>query len=240
MNATTNDGVTATAALVDAAIQSRRSIRRFLPTPIPRETIEAILATASRAPSGSNIQPWRVYVVTGAARDTLVADALAAHDALRGTTDTAHKADYEYYPRNWFEPYIGRRRQLGWSLYSLLGIGKGDFEKSHAHSGRNYCFFDAPVGLLFTIDRRLEQGSWLDYGMFIENIMIAARGRDLDTCPQQAWCRFHRIVARHVGMADHEQLVCGMALGYADHEAIENQLRVERAPVAAFARFLVD
>ncbi|MSQ18159.1 MAG: nitroreductase [Betaproteobacteria bacterium] len=232
--------MTGNAAAVDAAIRSRRSIRRFLPRPVPRETIEAILAAASRAPSGSNIQPWRVYVVMGASRDALVADALAAHDADRGVATPVHQADYEYYPRNWFEPYIGRRRQLGWSLYSLLGIGKGDFEKSHAHSGRNFRFFDAPVGMLFAIDRRLEQGSWLDYGMFIENIMIAARGRALDTCPQQAWCRFHRLVARHVGMAEHEQLVCGMALGYADPDAIENQLKVERAPVAEFARFLGD
>ncbi len=231
-------GMAADARIVDAAISSRRSIRRFLPAPVPRATIEAILATASRAPSGSNIQPWRVYVVAGSARAALVTEVLAAHDADRGVADPVHRADYEYYPRNWFEPYIGRRRQLGWSLYTLLGIGKGDVDKSHVHSGRNFCFFDAPVGLLFTIDRRLEQGSWLDYGMFIENIMIAARGRGLDTCPQQAWCRFHRIVARHIGMAEHEQLVCGMALGHADPGALENQFNTERAPVDAFARFV--
>ncbi len=225
-------------AAVDAAIRSRRSVRSFLPTPVPRGTIEAILATASRAPSGSNIQPWRVYVLTDSTRDALINEVLAAHDAERGVAEPLHRADYEYYPRNWFEPYIGRRRQLGWSLYSLLGIGKGDFDKSHAQSGRNFRFFDAPVGLMFSIDRRLELGSWLDYGMFIQNIMVAARGRGLDTCPQQAWCRFHRIVARHVGMTEHEQLVCGMALGYADPDAIDNQLKVERAPVEAFARFV--
>ncbi len=224
--------------VVDAAITSRRSVRRFLPTPIPRQTIEAILAAASRAPSGSNIQPWRVYVLTDPARAALISDVLAAHDADRDAPVPIHRADYEYYPRNWLEPYIGRRRQLGWSLYTLLGIGKGDFDKSHAQSGRNFRFFDAPVGLLFTVDRRLELGSWLDYGMFIQNIMVAARGRGLDTCPQQAWCRFHRIVARHVGMTEHEQLVCGMALGYADSNAIDNQLNVERAPVEAFTRFL--
>ncbi len=224
--------------VVDEAIISRRSVRRFLPTPIPRATIEAILAAASRAPSGSNIQPWRVYVLTDAGRDSLIAEVSDAHDAERGVAEPEHRADYEYYPRNWFEPYIGRRRQLGWSLYNLLGIGKGDFDRSHAQSGRNYRFFDAPVGLMFSIDRRLELGSWLDYGMFLQNIMVAARGRGLDTCPQQAWCRYHRIVARHVGMTEHEQLVCGMALGYADPHCIENQFKTERAPVEAFARFI--
>lgn len=226
--------------IVDEAITSRRSVRAFLPTPVARTVIEDILGVARNAPSGSNIQPWRVYVLTGAAKTSLTEKLLAAHDAVRDGADAQYQQEYQYYPRQWFEPYISRRRELGWALYGLLGIGKGDFEQSHAQHGRNFAFFGAPVGMMFTLDRRLELGSWLDYGMFIQNIMVAARGRGLDTCPQQAFCRYHSIVVSHIGAGAHEQLICGMSLGYADRSAPANQLQPGRAGVAEFTTFIGD
>ena len=223
-------------ALVDAAITSRRSLRAFLPTTVPREVVEQILAVASRAPSGTNTQPWRVYVLTGAAKTGLSRKILAAHNdpAERAT----HTEEYAYYPTEWKSPYIDRRRKVGWDLYSLLGIGKTDKERMHAQHGRNYNFFDAPVGLIFTIDRVLRQGSWLDYGMFLQSVMVAARGRGLDTCPQAAFMQFHRIITEHVGAPPNEQVVCGMALGHADPGAVENTLVTEREPLAGFTRFM--
>ncbi|MGC8702425.1 MAG: nitroreductase [Thiomonas sp.] len=224
-------------AAVDASITSRRSIRRFLPTPVPRQTIEAILQVAARAPSGTNTQPWQVHVLSGAAKARLSARILAAYDDPAQAAQ--HAEDYAYYPSEWRSPYIDRRRKVGWDLYGLLGIAKGDKAAMHAQHGRNYVFFDAPVGLIFTIDRVMEQGSWLDYGMFLQNIMVAARGRGLDTCPQAAFNQFHRIIEDELGLdASAQQVVCGMALGWADPAAIENTLVTERAPVADFARFV--
>jgi nitroreductase len=222
-------------AAVDAAITSRRSVRAFLPTPVPRETVVEILEVASRAPSGTNIQPWKVSVLTGDAKAALSRKILAAHDDP--AERARHTEEYAYYPTTWQPPYIDRRRKIGWDLYSLLGIGKADKERMHAQHGRNYAFFDAPVGLIFTIDRILQQGSWLDYGMFLQNMMIAARGRGLDTCPQAAFMQYHRIIAEHLALPAGEMLVCGMSLGHADPAAVENTLVTEREPVAGFTRF---
>jgi nitroreductase len=221
---------------VDAAIASRRSIRAFLPTPVEREDIEAILQVSARAPSGTNIQPWKVTVVTGAARQRL-SDAILA---VYGDPDAAsgHKQQYQYYPLKWVSPFIERRRKIGWDLYALLGLTRDDKAGIAAQHGRNYRFFDAPVGLIFTIDRVLEQGSWLDYGMFLQNIMLAARGRGLDTCPQAAFTQFHRIIAEQLGLPPNDTVVCGMALGYADLGKVENTLVTERAPITEFVRFV--
>jgi nitroreductase len=227
-------------AAVDAAITSRRSVRAFLPTPVPRQTIEDILTVASRAPSGVNTQPWKVTVLTGAAKEGLSRKIVAEHDARAAAGSTgADVGEYDYYPTEWASPYIERRRKIGWDLYGLLGIGKADKARMHAQHGRNYSFFDAPVGLIFTIDRILRQGSWLDYGMFLQNVMTAARGRGLDTCPQAAFIGFHKIIGEHLAVPASEMVVCGMSLGYADPSAAENQLVTEREPVSAFARFLV-
>jgi nitroreductase len=222
--------------LVDDAIITRRSLRSFLPTPVARSTIEDILAVASRSPSGTNTQPWKVYVLTGAAKTQLSRKIVAAYDdpAQRDT----HTEEYAYYPTEWKSPFIDRRRKVGWDLYSLLGIAKGDKARMHAQHRRNYEFFGAPVGLIFMIDRIMQQGSWLDYGMFLQSIMVAARARGLDTCPQAAFMQFHRIITAHLGAPDNEQLVCGMSLGYADPDAIENQLITHRDPVDAFAKFV--
>jgi nitroreductase len=221
---------------VDQAILTRRSIRAFLPTPVAQEDIAAILEVAARAPSGTNIQPWKVTVLTGAARQRLV-DAIMAvyHDKEKLAQ---HTEEYAYYPREWVSPFIERRRKVGWDLYALLGLGRDNKAGMAAQHGRNFQFFDAPVGMIFTIDRVLEQGSWLDYGMFLQNIMVAARGRGLDTCPQAAFTQFHKIIAEQLDLPANETVVCGMSLGYADLSKIENTLVTERVPLEQFARFL--
>ncbi len=220
---------------VDAAITTRHSMRAFLPTPVAPETVRAILAVAARAPSGTNTQPWKVRVVTGATRQRLTQAILEVHHnpEMRGE----HQEEYRYYPAEWVSPYIDRRRKVGWDLYGLLGIGKQDKERMHTQHGRNYVFFDAPVGLIFTIDRIMGQGSWLDYGMFLQNIMVAARGRGLHTCPQQAFCHYHQIIRTQLDIPLAETVVCGMALGHADPTAAENTLVTERALVSEFAHF---
>jgi nitroreductase len=226
----------ATTAAVDAAIASRRSVRRFLDREVPRHTIEQILELAARAPSGTNTQPWQVHVLTGDARRALSAKILAAYDDPEARR--THTEEYDYYPTEWVSPYIDRRRKIGWDLYGLLGIGKTDKQRMHAQHGRNYVFFDAPVGLIFTIDRVMRQGSWLDYGMFLQNIMLAARARGLDTCPQAAFTQYHRIIAEHLGLKPEQMVVCGMSMGHADPNAVENRLVTEREPVAGFATFV--
>ena len=221
---------------VDEAIASRHSIRAFLPTPVPRETIEAILAVAARAPSGTNTQPWHVTVLTGAALKSLSRRLVAAYDDPEERA--RHSEEYAYYPTEWRSPFIDRRRKVGWDLYGLLGIAKTDKARMHAQHRRNYEFFGAPVGFMFTIDRIMRQGSWLDFGMFLQNVMVAARGRGLDTCPQAAFTPFHRLITEAIAIPDDQQLVCGMSLGVRDPDAIENTLVTEREPVASFARFL--
>ena len=224
------------------AIEYRMSTRAFFPDkPVARETLEKILRLASRAPSGTNAQPWKVYVVQGKVRDTLCDKVCAAHDTLREhpEMETRYRPDYDYYPRHWVEPYLGRRRQNGWALYGLLGIQKGDKEKMHAQHQRNYRFFDAPVGLLFTIDRVMGQGSLLDYGGFLQNIMLAAAAEGLATCPQAAWNEFSSIVLPHIGASAEEMLVCGMALGYADPDAKVNELETPREPTENFVHWVV-
>ena len=223
-------------AAAEAAVASRRSVRAFLPTPVPRATIERILAVASRAPSGTNTQPWKVYVLTGERLVSLSKKLVAAYDDPEESA--RHSEEYPYYPTEWVSPYIDRRRKVGWDLYGLLGIGKTDKARMHAQHRRNYEFFGAPVGLMFTIDRILRQGSWLDYGMFIEGVMVAARAHGLDTCPQAAFAPYHPILRKHLPIPDDEIVVCGMSLGTADPEEPANALATERLPVAEFARFV--
>ena len=222
-------------AAVDEAIRTRLSMRAFLPTPVPRQTLEDLLRVAARAPSGTNTQPWQVHVLTGAALQRLSDRIMAVYNDPAALAE--HQEEYAYYPREWTSPYIDRRRKVGWDLYGLLEITKGDKARMHAQHGRNYRFFDAPVGLIFSIDRVMQQGSWLDYGMFLENIMIAARGRGLHTCPQAAFTQFHRLIAEELQFGPEQMLVCGMALGYADPQAIENSLVTERASLEEFVRF---
>jgi nitroreductase len=221
---------------VDAAITSRRSIRAFLDKPVDKDEIARILDVAARAPSGTNTQPWKVHVLMGGARERLSQAILAVNADPQQAR--AHAEEYPYYPREWVAPYIDRRRTVGWDLYSLLGLTRDDKAGMAAQHARNYAFFDAPVGLIFTIDRIMEQGSWLDYGMFLQNIMVAARARGLDTCPQAAFTQYHRIIADQLALPANEMVVCGMALGWADPLKIENTLRTEREPSSSFTRFV--
>ena len=223
----------APAETVEEAITSRRSIRRFLPDPVERETVEHLLAVASRAPSGTNIQPWKVYVVAGEAKAALSAAILEAYDG-----DEKFEREYDYYPLEFTETHLARRRKIGWDLYGLLDIEKGEKDKMHAQHRRNFMFFDAPVGLMFTIDRALQMGSWLDYGMFLQNIMVAARGLGLHTCPQAAFTNYHDIIREQLGIPGDEVVICGMSLGTDDPDAIENTLVTEREPVEGFATFI--
>lgn len=221
------------AAIVDEAIASRRSVRAFLPDPVDEATIRTILEIAARAPSGTNMQPWKVYVTSGETKKQIA-------DAILNSGIRAEKAawdEYKYYPDQFFEPYLTRRRKVGFDLYGLLGIGRRDVERMREQHDRNFTFFDAPVGMIFTIDRRLNTGSWIDYGMFLENIMIAARGRGLHTCPQAAFAPYHRQIRPVLGIPDEEIVVCGIAIGYEDATKPENTLRTARAPLDEWVTF---
>lgn len=222
-------------SVVDWALASRRSIRAFLPDPVAREDVKAILEVARFCASGVNTQPWHVYVVSGKAKDRLSDAIMRVYDdpSLNAKQDEP----YDYYPQEWVSPYLDRRRKVGWDLYGLLGIEKTDKARMHAQLGRNYTFFGAPVGLMFTIDRGMGRGSLLDYGMFLQSIMLAARARGLDTCPQQAFNKFHRVITEELGIPDNQMLVCGMSLGYADQDRIENSLVTDRTAVNDFATF---
>ena len=221
-------------AAVDEAIRSRKSVRSFLPTPVDRAMVEELLALASRSPSGSNIQPWRVRVIAGDVKDRLTKAIL---DAVARDGFEPYQREWNYYPVRWREPFLGRRRKIGWDMYSLLGVGKGDFEGTQRARLRNYEFFGAPVGMIFTLDEDLEIGSWLDLGIFLGAVMVAARGRGLDTCPQAAFADFHQIIRPLLNIPDNEIIICGMALGHIDPDAPVNALATERAPVSDFATF---
>ena len=220
---------------VAEAITGRQSIRAYLDKPVPREVIARVLEIAGRAPSGSNIQPWKVHVLTGAARQRLVDDIVARHAA-----GDEGKREYNYYPVKWREPYIGRRRETGWGLYSLLGIGREDKARMAAQQRQNYTFFGAPVGLMFTMDRDMEPGSWLDAGMFIQSVMVAARGEGLETCPQAAFCQYHDVVRGHLGIGQEQIVLCGMALGYGDPDAKINTFRTSRIPLSDLVTWMEE
>lgn len=224
----------AAGSVVDDAILTRRSARCFLPTPIERATVEQLLALASRSASGSNIQPWRVRIVAGEAKARLTQAIL---EAIARDGFDAYQREWNYYPVRWREPFLGRRRKIGWDMYSLLGVAKGDFEGTHHARLRNYEFFGAPVGMIFTLDQDLEIGSWLDLGIFLGAVMIAARGHGLDTCPQAAFADFHSVIRPLLDIPENEIVICGLALGHADLDAPINALTTERAPLGDFATF---
>ena len=229
-----------TMSVVDGAITSRMSTRAFTNQAVPRDLIEQILQVASRAPSGTNSQPWRVYVLQGASRDRLVEKACTLHDAMRTDPELAaqYTDEYDYYPQKWVSPFQERRRENGLGLYGLLGIGKGDRDQMHVQQQRNLRFFDAPVGLMFTVDRAMGRGSLLDYGTFLQSIMVSARGHGLHTCPQAAWLAFAKIIMPHIGAGAGEMMVCGMSMGYADASAVVNTFHTPRVPVQEFTTWL--
>ena len=220
---------------VFAAARTRRSVRAYLKDPVPPDVLREIVAVARWAPSGSNIQPWRVHVLTGAAL-TRLSDALV-QEFLSGRPE---KRDYKYYTEPIEEPYLARRRQCGWGLYTALEIKRGDYEKSKAYRKRNYEFFGAPAGLVFSIESKLERGSWLDYGMFIQTIMLAARAKGLHTCPEASISNYPDIVRAQLGIGTDHIVICGMALGYADPGDVINGWQPPRIELADFATFLKE
>ncbi len=222
------------AADVFEAARTRRSIRAYKPDAVPQDALRAIVELGRHAPSGSNIQPWHVHVLTGATLQRLG----AAIQRAFLNDESGHKRDYEYYTDPVVEPYLARRRACGWGLYSTLGIGRGDHEKSKAYRATNYNFFGAPAGLVFTIDRALEKGSWLDYGMFLQTIMLAARARGLHTCPEASIASYPDIVRRELALGDEWVVICGMALGYAEEDALINTFQPERIALDDYAVFL--
>ena len=221
-------------ATIEEAIAGRRTVRAFRRDPVEQGLIERLLDIAARAPSGTNMQPWRVYAVAGSEKTALVQALIAAHS----DEPDRHTAEYEYYPSTFPEPYLSRRRKVGWDLYGILGITRAEKDRMHEQHARNFAFFDAPVGLVFTISRRLEIGSWLDYGMFLQNIMIAARAHGLETCVQAAFAPFHAVIRQHLPIDPDEVVVCGMSIGYEDTEATVNRLATERHPARDFTSFV--
>ncbi|MDR1888731.1 MAG: nitroreductase, partial [Zoogloeaceae bacterium] len=181
------------AAIVADVIRSRHSVRRFLPTPVSREVVSELLELAARAPSGGNVQPWRVHALAGEARKALSTAILSEYAQGR-----KESRDFDFYPEHWSDPWLSRRRQMGFGLYGLLEIARGDKERMRAQSGRNYRFFDAPVGLILTLDAGLGRGMFLDYGVFIGNLLTAARARGLDTCVQDSFADYPTTIRRHL------------------------------------------
>lgn len=228
--------------LVDNAIRSRHSVRAFLSTPVDAQIIQDILEVACRAPSGTNTQPWKVYVITDKKRDEMVDRVCKAQLEIYNHPEKAaeYQETFPYYPEKWISPFIDRRRENGWGLYGLLNIQKGEKEKMAAQQLRNYQLFDAPVGLYFTVNKAMGIGSKMDISMMIQNVMVAAKARGLDTCPQAAWNHFHPIVLEVLGASDDEELVCTVALGYANPDEIVNTFITPREPVENFTVFLSE
>ncbi|WP_208438085.1 nitroreductase [Bartonella taylorii] len=215
------------------SILSRKSIRAFTHQPVSQETIREILKLAARAPSGTNLQPWQVIVLTGDVLQQLGQELTRlAFSGVKG------EREVHYYPRQWREPYLSRRRKIGSDLYKSLGIQKDEQEKMLQQKARNFSFFGAPVGLLFTMDYDMEMGSWLDLGMFMQTIMLAARGFGLDTCPQAAFADYHKQIRTLLSVPSDRHIICGMALGYRDRNAPENNFETEREPIESFVRFI--
>lgn len=221
----------------DQAIVSRKSVRGFLDKPVPREMVEHILRNAARAPSGNNSQPWSVSVLSGEPLKKLTDELVAT--AMKGRTgaEKSHAYEYDYYPEKWVEPFLSRRRKVGFDLYAKLGIAKEDIDGRQRQFEDNYRFFGAPVGMFVFLDRSMGHGGYLDTGMFIQNILTGARGHGLDTCAQAAFSAFHMIIYRALQTPAHRMLLCGIALGYADPHHPANQLITERAALNDFVDF---
>ena len=220
---------------VKEAFVSRRSVRRFLPDSVSKEKIENILEGAAFAPSGHNIQPWHVYVVQGQKKLSITQSII---DAIKDGSSKNMKTEFDYYPTEWFEPFVSRRRAVGFELYKLLEIGRDDFEARDKQMQENFHFFGAPVGMFITMDRRLATGTFMDVGMFIQSILVGARGEGLHSCGQVAFTKFHTLIAEQLKFKENEMLVCGVSIGYEDTSAPENALRVEKLQYSDFTTFL--
>jgi nitroreductase len=213
------------------AITSRRSIRSFTNKPVPEDLLRTILTDAARAPSGTNIQPWHVVVLQGDAKNDLVDAVQAAFDSGNSSTDDA------YYPAEFVEPYLARRRKIGWDMYGLVGIQKGEYDKMAAQARKNFQFFDAPVGMIFTLHETMSYGGWMDLGLYMSNVMTLAREHGLHTCPQAAWREFKDVIHQHLELPADQRIIVGMAIGYEDTDDVINELRTARAPLDDYVDF---
>jgi nitroreductase len=227
--------MTETTMSAHEALATRRSVRRFLDRPVARDSVHHILRGAAQSPSGHNIQPWKVYVVSGVTKQKVTDSVL---HAVANDPEEMHQPEFEYYPSEWFEPYLGRRREVGSGLYECLGIARDDHEARTRQMNENFHFFGAPVGMFITFDRRLATGTFMDIGMFLQSIFIGARAEGLDTCGQAIFTWYHRVIRRHLPMGDNELLACGMSLGFADQYAPENGLIASKLSVESFTTFL--
>lgn len=226
----TDPSMADTTRLVDRVMRSRRSLRAYRPDAVPRALLEDLLTAASSAPSNSNTQPWRVHAIAGAPLQAM-GDALVAAFRENSLPPSPH------FPDPLPEEHARRQRDFGATYYQTLGIAITDMAGRARQTEKNFHFFGAPVGLIFTIDRRLAPHSWLDLGLFVQNVMIAAAARGLGTCPQVSFARFHPVIARHLAMTEHELTVCGVSLGYPEPEAAVNRMAMPRREVREFASF---
>jgi nitroreductase len=218
---------------VSEALATRKSVRAFQGKPVDRATIEEILVKAARAPSGGNLQPWKVHVLIGEARDELV----RRTKARMAVNPRGGVPEYHIYPPELTEPYKTRRFRIGEAMYATLRIPREDKMGRLAQFVRNWEFFGAPVALIVSIDRQMQQGQWADLGMFLQSIMLLAREVGLHTCAQEAWAPFHEVIREYLNVPPEEMIFCGMAIGHADEAAPINALVSERAPLADWAVF---
>ena len=225
--------INAPAKTVTDAIATRKTIRAFRPDPVSRQTLAQILTLALRAPSGGNLQPWRVYALLGGARDELVRRVAA----VRKEHPMGEKPEYHVYPPALTEPYKARRFRVGEAMYATMNVPREDKPARLEFFSGNWDFFGAPAGLIFTMDRQMQEGQWADLGMFMENIMLLARERGLHTCPQEAWAVFHTTIREYLAIPENEMIFCGMAIGTADDAAPCNTLHSERAPLSEIVTF---
>jgi nitroreductase len=216
------------------AVATRYSCRAFLPTPVPLAIVRDILERAARAPSGGNLQPWRVHAIAGGRLEALKAELTPrfAKELPRG-----EGAEYQVYPDPLKQPYYGRRALVGNQLYESIGIPREDKPARYRQFGRNYIFYDAPVGLFVTMDRSMGPPQWSDVGGFIQSIMLLARAHGLHTIAQEAWTNWHKTVNVFLKLPPEHILFCGIALGFADEPALINRWRSDREPLDAFATF---
>lgn len=221
---------------VSEAINSRRSMRAFKPDPVSKADIEWIITNANRSASNGNLQPWKLYVTMGDARKRLSA---AIHKAM-DSGDNGPGAEYDVYPKHFAPVYDQRRKLVGKQLYTLLGVPKGDAAGMLKQFKKNYDFFDAPVGLILCVDRGMGNGQWIDCGIFLDQLMLLAREKGLHTCPQAAFSRYQHVVRRELDIPDDQVVICGLALGHADPDAIPNNLITERAPIGDFTTWFTD
>ncbi|WP_211107247.1 nitroreductase [Azospirillum thermophilum] len=221
---------------VDEAVATRRSVRAFLDRPVPPELLREVLERAGRAPSGGNLQPWHLHVVSG----RRLADLKALMAARVLQTNAEEPLEYQVYPYPMPEPYNARRIKCGEDMYGLLGIARSDKARRWDRFRDNFQLFGAPLGLFCCVDRRMGAAQWADIGMYMQTVMLLLKARGVDSCAQEAWHLYHRTMAQFLGLPEEQMLFCGIAAGYADHGAPVNRLVTDRAPLEEYVRFHTD